>query len=144
MTIADKAASTPILPSLTGNAGIDSLLRGGIIAVSSSIAAFITAWLYAHGFHDPNLNTLIFTVVSSTLAFGATMVWGYVSRVNAEKVAQVTRTIGVRAGAAQALDPAVETPAPHTISPPEAQAIVAAYEPVVVTPDLKNPKIGNP
>lgn len=144
MSIPDKAASTPILPSITGNAGIDSVLRGLILTVSASAAAIMVTWLNAHGFRDPNLDTLIFGIVSSALATVATLAWGYVNRANAEKVAQVTRTVAVRAGAAQALDPDVPTPPPHTISPVEAAAIVSTYEPVVATPDLKNPKIGNP
>lgn len=124
-----KLPTQNILPSITGNAGLDGVIRTGIVGASGILTGVVVGWLNAHGFKDPNLYMLVSGTVFSLLTAGAMMVWGYISHGKAEKTAQQALVAGVQAGAAFAQDESIPTPPAASISPTEAKTIVAAYAP---------------
>jgi hypothetical protein len=127
--MSNPGTTQPILPSITGNAKWDGLIRGVLLSVSAAATATIVTWLNAHGFSDPNLQVMISGAIFTALSTVAIIVWGYINRKNAEIAAQNAMTAGVQAGIALAVNPSVPTPHPVAISPETAKAIVAAYGP---------------
>jgi hypothetical protein len=109
----------PVMPSITGNPLIDTLIRSALIAVATAIGAVIVTWLNAHGFNDPNLGTMVTGAILSVLAVIAVGAWGYIN-------AKLTRQRVVATTAVAAATGVIPTPVVAITKPADEAAITAA------------------
>lgn len=114
-----------VMPSITGNPAVDSLLRGALVAATMGITTVIVTWLNAHGFYDPNYGLMISGAIFSTLCTIAVMAWGYVN-------AKLTK----RAVVVQTVVAATTGEVPHAVT----KAITPADE-VAITKELNKAQI---
>lgn len=76
--MADNNPNTkPLVPTLTGNPVIDSMIGAGLMAASTALATTSLTWMNSHGFHNVTQEQL-FGVIFGGLCMGATVVWRYV------------------------------------------------------------------
>lgn len=127
--MSNPGTPTSILPSITGNQGIDRLIRSALLAIAAGVTGVIVTWLNSHGFHDPNLSLMVSGAVVSTLTAILIVVWGWINGKKTEVAAKQAVTEGVKAGIAIAQDQTVSTPPPASIGPALATEIVANYAP---------------
>lgn len=136
--------STTSTFSITGNPGLDSLIRSGVIAASGVVTGLIVTWLGAHGFTDPNLTLLIGTAVFTTLLAGAAMIWGWIKASQIGHLLTETKIAGITAGINLTASGAATTttntsgqtiPAPVTAS--TADTIIRNFGPSTPPPILK-------
>ena len=71
-------SSKPIIPSITGNPVIDTMLGAGLISVSTALATTSVTWMNAHGFQGGDA-TQITGVILGVLVLVATTVWRFVA-----------------------------------------------------------------
>lgn len=90
--------ATATVPSITGNNGLDSLIRSGLIGASGAITGVILTWLNAHGFNDPNLNLMVSAAIFALLVAGATALWGYLKGTSIGRTIASIETTAVQAG----------------------------------------------
>jgi len=125
--------SSPV-PTITGNPGLDSLIRSALIAAAAALTGIMLTWLNAHGFSDPNLNLLLSGAVLTVLTTAAVAAWGYLKGTQVGKLVADAHLVGVQAGVAaqQAItvsQPNAPTTAPENITHADAQEIIATFAP---------------
>lgn len=114
------------VPSLTGNPGLDSIIRSGLIAASAAITGVILTWLNAHGFNDPNLSVMIGGAVFAALLALAGAAWGWLKGTQVGQVIASKELIALQAGRVDmAATAGLQKPAP--VSPRIGKAIIAQH-----------------
>lgn len=88
----DISKTTSVIPTITGNSQLDTMIRYFLLAASAAITAIIVTWLNAHGFTDPNLVTMISGAVFTALVVIAVFIWGFIQN-NLLKVSVVNHVI---------------------------------------------------
>lgn len=95
----DTPANKPLIPSITGNPLLDTLLRGALLAGSAYVTAILVTWANAHGFTGPNVSLEIGAAVLSTMVTVAVFAWSFIqTKLNQLSVAQhviTTQATGV-------------------------------------------------
>ena len=132
-------ASLPTVPTITGNPGIDSLIRSALIAAAAALTGVMLTWLNAHGFNDPNLNLLLSGAVLTVLTTAAVALWGYLKGTQIGRVVSDAHLVGVQAGvvlqqkAIAFAGPATSSEAaaidPEQLTHDDAKAAIAALPP---------------
>lgn len=110
---------TALVPTVTGNATVDTALRNLTITLSAAVTAMIMTFLNQHGFNDPNLTLLISGAVASTITAIAAIAWGIWSTRQSQK-AIINNTVHA------ALTGEVSAAIISKATPAQAQAIDAA------------------
>jgi len=79
-------ADQKILPSITGNAMVDTAIRYGAATIGAGIVAWAASWAAQHGFKIPDKDTLaIYTqIASGGVVMGGAILWGLVSTKKSE------------------------------------------------------------
>lgn len=65
-----------MIPTITGNPAIDTLLRNAIISLAAGLTGILVTWLNSHGIKDPNLTVVLSGAIVSALVAVAGIVWG--------------------------------------------------------------------
>lgn len=125
--MADPTPALPV-PSITGNPGLDSLIRSGLIAVSSAGTAVIWTWLNAHGFKDPNINLMISGAIFAALLALVGAIWGWLKGTQVGQVIASKELIAVQAGMAS-MASAAGLQTPVSVGHEGAQRIIATFAP---------------
>lgn len=77
----------------TGNPALNSLIQRGLLLATGGITVWITAWLSAKGWYDPNFGWLITVAVFGFLSAIAVLIWGWIKNSRLKDfIDQVQRT----------------------------------------------------
>lgn len=115
MTMTNTQTPAQPVTTITGNPGLDSLIRSALIAAAAALTGVMLGWLNAHGFNDPNLNLLLSGAVLTVLTTAAVTLWGYLKGTQVGRAVADAHVAGVTAGANLALSGnAVTTTDPST------------------------------
>lgn len=122
---------------LTGNPGLDSLIRSGLVAASTGLTVWALGYLTEHGFsNDPNLALLISGMIGATVLGIATALWGWLkgSRIGqfiASKQAQAVMA-GINLAASGNATTTINTQGdrvPTPVTPASAKEIIKNFGP---------------
>lgn len=67
----------PVIPTLTGNPVIDSMIGAALVSASTALATICVTWMNAHGFQGAD-QTQVFGAIFGLLGLVATVVWRFV------------------------------------------------------------------
>lgn len=84
---------------LTGNPGLDSLIRSALVALSTGLTVWSMGYLTEHGFgNDPNIALLISGMIGATVLGLATALWGWLKGSRIGQVIASKEAVAVMAG----------------------------------------------
>lgn len=70
-------ADKPVIPTLTGNPVIDSMIGAALVSASTALATVCVTWMNSHGFQGAD-QTQIFGAIFGILGLISTVIWRWV------------------------------------------------------------------